>query len=113
MSAAHQAMETAATGHSHGDEGGELFTRGVQSTIGMGFGVVAFSIAMGALCSPSCSPSTYGRVGSVSARTLSVLVAGGMLISLWIVPRVEVSAEPTGDQSTTGPSSQRSLSCTC
>ncbi|MBI3212843.1 MAG: CbtA family protein [Mycobacterium sp.] len=91
-SAAHEAMETAAGGHSHG-EGGELFSRGIQSTIGMGFGVLAFSVALGALFAVVFCVA-YGRVGTTSARTLSVLVAGGMLISLWIVPALKYPPSP-------------------
>jgi hypothetical protein len=91
--AAHEAMEVAAGGHSHGDAGGELFTRGVQSTIGMGFGVLAFSVAMGALFGVVYCV-VYGRVGNVSARALSVLVAGGMLISVWVVPALKYPPNP-------------------
>jgi hypothetical protein len=100
-SAAHEAMEMAAGGHSHGDEGGELFTRGVQSTIGMGFGVLAFAVAMGALFSVVYAVA-YGRVGNVSARALSVWVAGGMLISVWAVPALKYPPNPpaTSDDAT-------------
>lgn len=93
MSAAHEGMEMAGGGHSHGEAGGELFSRGVQSTIGMGFGVLAFSVAMGALFAVVFAV-TYGRVGNVSARALSVLVAGAMLISLWIVPALKYPPNP-------------------
>ncbi|MDT5065779.1 MAG: hypothetical protein QOK02_1934 [Mycobacterium sp.] len=98
--AAHEAMETAAGGHSHAD-GGELFSRGVQSTVGMGFGVVVFSIAMSALFAVVFAVA-YGRVGNVSARVLSVLVAAGMLISLWIVPACKYPPNPpaTSDHAT-------------
>jgi hypothetical protein len=98
--AAHQAMEMAAGGHSHA-EGGELFSRGIQSTIGMGFGVVLFSIAMSALFAVVFAVA-YGRVGNVSARVLSVLVAAGMLISLWIVPALKYPPNPpaTSDDAT-------------
>jgi hypothetical protein len=99
-SAAHQAMEMAAGGHSHA-EGGELFSRGIQSTIGMGFGLVLFSIAMSALFAVVFAVA-YGRVGNVSARVLSVLVAAGMLISLWIVPALKYPPNPpaTSDDAT-------------
>jgi hypothetical protein len=91
--AAHEAMEVAAgSGHSH-EEGGELFSRGVQSVIGMGFGVLAFSVAMGVLFAVVYSVA-YGRVGNVSARTLSVLVAGGMLISVWLIPALKYPPNP-------------------
>ncbi|MBU9766890.1 CbtA family protein [Mycobacterium sp. TNTM28] len=94
-SAAHEAMEMAhhAHGHSHGEEGGELFSRGIQSTVGMGFGVLLFSVAMGALFAVVFCVA-YGRLGNLSARTLSVLIAGGMLISLWIVPSLKYPPSP-------------------
>jgi hypothetical protein len=99
--AAHQAMETAAAGHSHAEEGGELFNRGIQSTVGMGFGVVFFAIAMSALFAVVFAVA-YGRVGDVSARLLSVRVAAGMLISLWIVPALKYPPNPpaTSDDAT-------------
>ena len=94
VGAAHEAMESAHGGHSHGGEGGfEGFTRGVQANIGMGLGVLAFSVAMGALFAVVFAVA-YGRVGDVSARLLSVYVAGGMLLSLYIVPALKYPANP-------------------
>jgi Probable cobalt transporter subunit (CbtA) len=99
--AAHEAMEMAAGGHSHADGGGELFTRGIQSTVGMGFGVLGFSVAMAALFAVVFCVA-YGRVGNVSARVLSVLIAGAMLISLWIIPALKYPPNPpaTSDDGT-------------
>jgi predicted cobalt transporter CbtA len=37
---------------------------------------------------------TYGRVGNVSARLLSLYVAGGMLLSLYVVPALKYPANP-------------------
>lgn len=91
VGAAHEAMAHAHGGHSHG-EGGDVFTRGVQSNIGMGFGVLAFSVAMGALFAVVFCVA-YGRT-SLSARALSVLTAGGMLVSLWIVPALKYPPNP-------------------
>lgn len=87
------AHEAAHHGHSHGGEGAELFTRGVQSNIGMGFGVLAFSVAMGALFAVVFCVA-YGRLNNLSARTLSVLIAGAMLVSLWIVPSLKYPPNP-------------------
>jgi predicted cobalt transporter CbtA len=92
VGAAHEAME-AASGQGGHDHGVELFTRGVQANIGMGFGVLAFSIAMGALFAVVFAVA-YGRVGNVSARVLSVLVAGGMLLSLYVVPSLKYPTNP-------------------
>jgi len=88
VSAAHESMAGGA--HEHG---AEVFTRGVQSNIGMGIGVLAFSVAMGALFAVVYCVA-YGRVGNVSARALSVLVAGGMLISVWVVPALKYPPNP-------------------
>jgi hypothetical protein len=88
VGAAHEAMEHGA--HEHG---AEVFTRGVQANIGMGFGVLAFSVAMGALFAVVYAV-TYGRVGNVSARLLSVYVAAGMLLSLYVVPALKYPANP-------------------
>jgi hypothetical protein len=90
IGAAREALEGAASGHDHGAEG---FTRGVQANIGMGLGVLAFSLAMGALFAVVFAV-TYGRVGNVSARLLSLYVAGGMLLSLYLVPALKYPPSP-------------------
>jgi hypothetical protein len=93
---AHEALEhgAAAAGHSHSHgEAGGGFSRAVQTNIGMGFGVLAFSVAMGALFAIVFAVA-YGRVGNVSARLLSLYVAGGMLLSLYVVPSLKYPASP-------------------
>jgi hypothetical protein len=81
--------------HAHGahEHGVELFTRGVQANIGMGFGVLAFSVAMGALFAAAFCVA-YGRVGNISPRLLSVLLAGGMFLSLYVIPFLKYPASP-------------------
>ncbi|WP_066902402.1 CbtA family protein [Mycolicibacterium houstonense] len=80
-------------GHTHGGgESAEVFSRGVQSNIGMGFGVLIFSVAMGALLAVVFC-AVYGRA-NLSARALSALTAGGMLVSLWIVPALKYPPNP-------------------
>ena len=82
--------EAHAGGHDHGVE---LFTRGVQANIGMGFGVLAFGVAMGALFAVVYCVA-YGRVGALSSRLLSVLLAGGMFLSLYVIPFLKYPANP-------------------
>jgi predicted cobalt transporter CbtA len=77
-------------GHDHGVE---LFTRGVQANVGMGFGVLAFSVAMGALFAVVYCVA-YGRVGDLSPRLLSVLLAGGMFLSLYVIPFLKYPPSP-------------------
>ncbi|BBY52703.1 cobalt transporter [Mycolicibacterium arabiense] len=73
--------------------GVELFTRGVQANIGMGFGVLAFSVAMGALFAVVFCVA-YGRLGNFSARLLAVLLAAGMFLSLYLVPALKYPKNP-------------------
>jgi phosphate/sulfate permease len=87
------AAEAAAHAHGTHEHGVELFTRGVQANIGMGFGVLAFSIAMGALFAVAYCVA-YGRVGNISPRLLSVLLAGGMFLSLYVIPFLKYPASP-------------------
>ncbi len=95
IGAAHEALSGAAGGHDHGGgEGGfEGFTRAVQMNIGMGLGVLLFSIAIGALFAVVFAVA-YGRVGNISARLTSVYVAGGMLLSLFVVPALKYPPSP-------------------
>ncbi|WNG81533.1 CbtA family protein [Mycobacterium sp. ITM-2016-00316] len=93
VSAAHEAIEHGGHAHEHGAGGGIEITRTVQSTIGLGFGLVAFSVAMGALLAVLFCVA-YGRITSLSARATGVLLAGGMLISLWIVPSLKYPPNP-------------------
>ena len=94
VGAAHEAMEAAAHAghsHSHGDGGG--FDRAVQMNIGMGLGVLLFSLAIAAIFAVVFAVA-HGRVGNISARLLSVYIAGGMLLSLYIVPTLKYPASP-------------------
>jgi predicted cobalt transporter CbtA len=80
--------------HEHGhDHGMELFSRGVQANIGMGFGVLAFSVAMGALFAVVYCVA-YGRVGGLSPRGLSALLAGAMFLSLYVIPFLKYPPNP-------------------
>ncbi|MCV7154195.1 CbtA family protein [Mycolicibacterium pyrenivorans] len=92
VGAAHEVVEAAAGhAHSHGAEGG--ITRAVQMNIGLGLGVLAFSVAIGALFAVVFAVA-YGRVGDISARLLSLYVAGGMLLSLYVIPSLKYPASP-------------------
>jgi Probable cobalt transporter subunit (CbtA) len=79
-------------GHSHGEDGGG-FSRAIQMNVGLGFGMLAFCVAMGALFAIVFAVA-YGRVGNVSARLLSLYIAGGMLLSLYVVPSLKYPASP-------------------
>lgn len=91
--AAHAAT-AAAAGHSMaGMEDTELFSRTVQSTVGLGFGTVVFGAAMGALFAVVYC-LFVGRVGALSPRNLALCVAGGMFVVLYAVPFFKYPANP-------------------
>ena len=87
-------VEQAQGVHEHGTE---LFTRGVQSNAGLGFGVLLFSVAMGALFAV-LFVVVYARFGgggtSVGPRLLSLLLAGGALTAVYLVPFVKYPPNP-------------------
>jgi predicted cobalt transporter CbtA len=80
-------MDHTDTGHT------ELFSRAVQANIGMGFGVLAFGVAMGALFAVVFA-LTYGRLGAIGPRALSVLIAAGGFAAVYLVPFLKYPANP-------------------
>jgi hypothetical protein len=82
-------------GHQHGahGHGAELFTRGVQANIGMGFGVLAFGAAMGALFAVVFAVACRG-IGAVGPRALSVLIAAGAFGSVYLMPFLKYPPNP-------------------
>jgi hypothetical protein len=75
------------------DMGPDLFSRSVQSTIGIGFGMVVFGMAMGALFAVVYC-LCIGRVGKLTPRNLALVVAGGMFAVLYGVPFLKYPANP-------------------
>lgn len=88
----HGADHGAGHSHSHGEAGGGI-TRAIQMNVGLGLGLLAFSVAIGALFAVVFAV-VYGRVGNISARLLSLYVAGAMLLSLYVVPGLKYPASP-------------------
>jgi hypothetical protein len=88
-----QAALDKAAGLPAGDEGPELFSRAIQANVGIGLGIVLFGVAMGALFAVAYAVC-LGRVGNLRPRTLSVLVAGGGFLGIYLVPFVKYPANP-------------------
>jgi Probable cobalt transporter subunit (CbtA) len=88
-----QAALDKAAGLPVGDEGPEIFTRAIQANVGIGVGIVLFGVAMGALFAVAYAVC-LGRVGNLRPRTLSVLVAGGGFLGIYLVPFVKYPANP-------------------
>ncbi|SON60202.1 hypothetical protein MSIMFI_01696 [Mycobacterium simulans] len=76
--------------HEHGVE---LFTRGVQGNAGLGFGVLIFGIAVGALFAVAFC-LVYVRVESAAPRDLSLRLAAGAFTVVYLVPFVKYPPNP-------------------
>jgi hypothetical protein len=88
-----EAALAAAAGGAHEHEGPELFSRAVQSGVGIGLGMVLFGLAVGCFFGIAYCLA-LGRVGRVRARSLSLLVAGAGFLLLYLVPFLKYPANP-------------------
>ena len=79
--------------HGVDEHGVELFTRGVQSNVGLGFGVLIFGVAMGALFAVLFCV-VYGRVEGVGPQRLSMLLAAAAFVAVYLVPFVKYPPNP-------------------
>jgi predicted cobalt transporter CbtA len=76
--------------HEHGVE---LFTRGVQANAGLGFGVLLFGLAMGALFAVLFC-LVYARAENPAPHRLSVLLAAAAFVAVYLVPFVKYPPDP-------------------
>jgi len=79
--------------HGLHEHGAGLLTRGVQANAGLGFGVLIFGVAMGALFAVLFCV-VAGRVGRFAARPLSLLLAAGAFGVVYLVPFVKYPPNP-------------------
>jgi predicted cobalt transporter CbtA len=79
--------------HGVHEHGAELFTRGVQANVGLGFGVLIFGVAMGALFAVVFCV-VYARSKDIEPRLLSVLLAAGAFVAAYLVPFVKYPPNP-------------------
>lgn len=81
--------------NAHGvhEHGAELFTRGVQSGVGLGFGMLIFGLAMGALFAVLFCVA-YARTDTVAPQRLSALLAAGAFVTVYVVPFVKYPPNP-------------------
>lgn len=81
--------------NAHGvhEHGAELFTRGVQANAGLGFGVLIFGVAMGALFAVAFCVAVV-RVKTIGPRQLSLLLAVGAFAAVYLVPFLKYPPNP-------------------
>jgi hypothetical protein len=73
--------------------GPDIFSRTIQANLGIGVGIVAFGIAMGALFAVAYCVC-LGRVGRLKPRSISLLVAAGGFLGMYLVPFIKYPANP-------------------
>ena len=81
----------------------ELVSREVQANFGLFTGVVVYSTAFGGLFALVFA-FAYGRLGNLSPRAVSALLAAGGIVALCIVPNLKYPADPpsVGEPETIG-----------
>lgn len=101
-----QAHKAAHGGHDHGDEP-ELVSRGIQRGIGLFAGVVVYATAFGGLFALVFA-FAHGRIGKLSPRATSALLAAAAFLTLVVVPDIKYPPNPPaiGEADTIG---QRTL----
>jgi phosphate/sulfate permease len=74
-------------------DGPDIFSRTIQSSVGIGFGTLLFGAAMGAIFAVVYCVAV-GRVGNITPRNLALLLAGGLFFGLYLVPFLKYPANP-------------------
>ncbi|MCM2387007.1 CbtA family protein [Streptomyces albipurpureus] len=89
--------------HSHEHGGEELVSRALQSTAGLATGVLVFGVAIGGIAALAYCVA-LGRIGGFGPRATAVLVAGGALVTVYVVPYLKYPPNPpaVGDPATIG-----------
>ncbi|MFJ9365365.1 CbtA family protein [Nocardia sp. NPDC101769] len=82
-----------AAGKPMADMGPDIFTRTQQENIGLGFGLIVFGAALGALFAVVYFLALR-KAGKLAPRNLALLVSGGMFLVLYAVPFLKYPANP-------------------
>ncbi|MBS0525997.1 MAG: CbtA family protein [Proteobacteria bacterium] len=85
-------MKAAHPGHEHQDEP-ELVSRDTQRGIGLFTGVVVYATAFGGLFALVFA-FAYGRIGKLSPRATSALLAAATFVALVVVPDIKYPPNP-------------------
>ncbi|MDQ3577666.1 MAG: CbtA family protein [Actinomycetota bacterium] len=88
--------------HAGGEsQGGELVSRGLQATVGLGAALIVFGVAIGGLFALAYAVA-YGRIGSLSPRATAAVLATGAFLVVFLVPFLKYPANPpaTSDDAT-------------
>ncbi|MFI5861088.1 CbtA family protein [Streptomyces sp. NPDC051546] len=87
--------------HDHGDAEAAPVSRALQATAGLGTGTLLYGIALGGIAALVYCYA-LGRIGRFGPRTTAALVAGGLFVTVNLVPFLKYPANPpaVGDPDT-------------
>lgn len=91
--AAQQAIDVAVGSAVEADGGEPLVSRGIQANLGLGVGMVAFGLAMGALFAVAYAVS-LGRTGRLRPRPLALVLAAAGFLTVSLIPFLKYPASP-------------------
>jgi predicted cobalt transporter CbtA len=90
---AQEALDRAAGFAVPAEDGGDVVSRSVQSSLGLGIGLLAFGLALGALFAVTYTVC-LGRTGRVRPRQLALLVAASGFVTVSLIPFLKYPANP-------------------
>jgi predicted cobalt transporter CbtA len=93
------AFEEMHEAHGHAEQA--LVSRALQSTVGLGTGVLVYGVAFGGIAALAYC-FALGRIGRFGPRATALLLAGAGLLAVYVVPFLKYPANPpaVGDPAT-------------
>ncbi|GAA3880813.1 CbtA family protein [Streptomyces lacrimifluminis] len=93
------AFEETQEAHGHAEQ--DLVSRALQSTVGLGTGVLVYGVAFGGIAALAYC-FALGRIGRFGPRATALLLAGAGLLAVYVVPFLKYPANPpaVGDPDT-------------
>ncbi|MFF1557904.1 CbtA family protein [Streptomyces sp. NPDC058279] len=93
--------EAASAGHHHADEAAAPVSRALQATAGLGTGTLLYGVALGGIAALVFCYA-LGRIGRFGPRATAALVAGGLFVTVNLVPFFKYPSNPpaVGDPDT-------------
>ncbi|MDQ0935432.1 CbtA family protein [Streptomyces turgidiscabies] len=85
------AFETMHEAHHHAEQA--LVSRALQSTVGLGTGVLMYGVAFGGIAALAYC-FALGRIGRFGPRATALLLAGAGLLAVYVVPFLKYPANP-------------------
>jgi putative cobalt transporter subunit CbtA len=74
--------------------GPDIYSRGIQRSVGIATGLILFGLAMGGLCAVVFVIAHRRSAGRLAPRVLALLVAGAGFLGIYLVPYLKYPANP-------------------